>query len=401
MIEAKIIAITNEVGQQEKDTNLYVFGGKMAGICYMQENYFDSKIHDAEGALNRANLVNGSGHHSVFDHTNITFQLSGIPKILAMVLNSTEQYTTSEKSARYTQMKPETQLEVEIYNKWVKKFEDRITELYSDRIDDKTRHKLAMENARYLTSVFTPTHMAWTTSYRQVEYIIEWLERLADGCTGKQGDFNKKLAGGATELREALADCVQGLAVIKDNKDRDIEFMPFQVFDTYEDVQESILDVYQITYKVSFSSLAQLQRHRTIHCEMYFKGETAQEYGVFIPPIIRDTEMAEEWVADFNQVAYCFPQGTLVRVVEQGRAIKFFDKCKERLCGRAQLETSLNCKEQLQKFIDNRDKLSQRTRQQLDKIVKDQEILTKGKMEGMKCSEGCTWGCAEAFTRLV
>ena len=134
---------------------------------------------------------------------------------------------------------------------------------------------------------------------------------------------------------------------------------------------------------------------------MYFKGETAQEYGVFIPPIIRDTEMAEEWVADFNQVAYCFPQGTLVRVVEQGRAIKFFDKCKERLCGRAQLETSLNCKEQLQKFIDNRDKLSQRTRQQLDKIVKDQEILTKGKMEGMKCSEGCTWGCAEAFTRLV
>lgn len=401
MIDARIIAITKELEESTNETDLFTFGGKMAGICYMQESYFDTKIHDAASAFNRANLVNRSGHHSVFDHSNITFQLSGIPKILAMVLNSTEQYTTSEKSARYTQMHPETELEIEVYNKWTDIFEQRISEVYPNKFDDTTRHKLAMENARYLTSVFTPTHMAWTTSYRQVMYVIGWLEKMVSRLDTRAGEFNTRLVKCTHELITSLKGCVSNLTPIEDNKDRDIEFLPLQIFGIDPTINEAVGDVYQIQYCVSFSSLAQLQRHRTIHYEMYFKGDKATEYGVFIPPIIKGTAFEQEWLKDFDSVAYCYPQGTLVRVVEQGRAIKFFDKCKERLCGRAQLETMLNCKEQIQKFIDNKDKLSDRTLQQMYKVAGLVMPYTKGKMAGMSCSEGCTWGCTGAFTRLI
>ena len=47
-------------------------------------------------------------------------------KIIAMILNSTEFYTTSEKSARYTLMKPETEREAMLYEKWQKIFKEEI-----------------------------------------------------------------------------------------------------------------------------------------------------------------------------------------------------------------------------------------------------------------------------------
>ena len=67
-----------------------------------------------------------NGHHSVYDHTYINFNIQNIPKILAMVLNNEKQYTTSEKSARYTKITPGensviTKEEVDLYNKWLEK----------------------------------------------------------------------------------------------------------------------------------------------------------------------------------------------------------------------------------------------------------------------------------------
>ena len=65
----------------------------------------------------------GNGHHSVYDHVAISFDLKNVPKILAMVINNEHQYTTSEKSARYTKVvKDDTIIssrEEELYNKWI------------------------------------------------------------------------------------------------------------------------------------------------------------------------------------------------------------------------------------------------------------------------------------------
>lgn len=63
-----------------------------------------------------------NGHHSVYDHINLSFNLQNIPKILAMVLNNEHQYTTSEKSVRYTSVVRQvgsiiTDDEEKLYNK--------------------------------------------------------------------------------------------------------------------------------------------------------------------------------------------------------------------------------------------------------------------------------------------
>lgn len=50
----------------------------------------------------RINMTLNNGHHSVYDHINVSLNLQNIPKILAMVINNEHQYTTSEKSGRYT-----------------------------------------------------------------------------------------------------------------------------------------------------------------------------------------------------------------------------------------------------------------------------------------------------------
>ena len=44
------------------------------------------------------------GHHSVYGHEYIKFNIENIPKVLAMVINNEKEYTTSEKSGRYTRV---------------------------------------------------------------------------------------------------------------------------------------------------------------------------------------------------------------------------------------------------------------------------------------------------------
>lgn len=111
-----------------------------------------------------AGITSKAGHHSVFEHSHMTILIDGIPKLLAMTLNSHNNYVTSEKSARYTVMKPNTELENELYNKWLNIFMDIIPIAYpSTKLDI---GKLAQENARYMLSVYTPTSMVYTVNYR-------------------------------------------------------------------------------------------------------------------------------------------------------------------------------------------------------------------------------------------
>ncbi len=176
-MKIQCLAVTHE-DNNINDKEMYTFGGKVAGICYMQEDYFENKYDNDELAEKRAKFVANTGHHSVFDHSYITLKFSGIPKILAMLLNSTEYYTTSEKSARYTVMQPQSELETTMYEKWTAKFEELIIKKYP-KMDDKLISKLAIENARYMLSVYTPTTMAWTVSFRQLAYVVRWLDRFA------------------------------------------------------------------------------------------------------------------------------------------------------------------------------------------------------------------------------
>ena len=91
-------------GTFDKDEAIKL-SGKIAGVCYDQEGFSHLINEPEEKTIKRINRTLNDGHHSVYDHITINFNLQNIPKILAMVLNNEHQYTTSEKSGRYTSVK--------------------------------------------------------------------------------------------------------------------------------------------------------------------------------------------------------------------------------------------------------------------------------------------------------
>lgn len=398
-MKATVLAKTKEIVSNNEDLRL--LGGKLAGICYMPDDYLSGEIQNVEKANARANSTSASGHHSVFDHGNITILFEGVPKIVAMILNSTEFYTTSEKSARYTTMEPETELEKEVYEKWTEKLKGLIKEENPEMVD-RQAHKLAQENARYMISVFTPTVMAYTTSYRQLNYLVDWSNKLVVELLSKQGEFNKKLCKHMEELIECIIGVLDG-KTINDNKDRYFEFLPVQHGIKVEDnvLFDVVGDVYSMTYNMSFAALAQAQRHRTLSYEMMFSGENADEIGFYIPEILYNSKsLLNEWHEDMKSIAYCYPQGTLVKVKEQGLAKDFFLKCTERMCGRAQLEIMRNTEQTLSLFTLSRDNLCTRNKQELDRMTCN-GLVPKCGFKGYKCLEPCMWGLKNGLKRNI
>ena len=146
------------------------FCGRIAGVCYNREGYYKLENEPIERTMRRVDLTLNNGHHSVYDHVLLNFNLQNIPKLLAMVINNEKQYTTSEKSARYTPVErkdnsPISEQEEQLYNKWLKLFEVKIKDRYGYIYNDAKIHKLAQENARYLVTVFMPTQMIYTTTF--------------------------------------------------------------------------------------------------------------------------------------------------------------------------------------------------------------------------------------------
>ena len=173
-MEIKVLAST-KVGNSISKEEAIKFSGTSAGICYMPDTIETLLNEPEEKAIKRAQSTIQRGHHSVFDHVSYNLCLVGIPKILAMILNNEGIYTTSEKSARYTKMQPSKQ-EEDLYLKWIEIYKEEITKAYPN-IAEKQVQKLAMENARYLISVFTPaTTMEYTVSCRQLNYIIQFFK---------------------------------------------------------------------------------------------------------------------------------------------------------------------------------------------------------------------------------
>ena len=58
------------------------------------------------------------------------------------------------------------------------------------------------------------------------------------------------------------------------------------------------------------------------------------------------------WLEDMNSLADLYPQGMLIQINERGTAENFILKCKERVCGCAQLEIMKQTYEILNKYIE-------------------------------------------------
>ena len=366
----KVLASTNTINQDIK-TNFNIMAGEFAGICYMSNDLETLKAQSTEKKLSRAELVKTNGHHSCFDHEYITLYFEDVPKLFAMLLNNERAYNTSEKSARYTKMEGNG-IENELYNKWKTIFEKLIAEKYANEsyFDEKRISKLAQENARYFLSVYTPTNFAYTVSYRNLNYIYNWLKNIEKN----KSELIKKLSPTANEVCEYLKNnnlIDESLAsYAKDNN--------FSLISKKER-KEHFGDVYSTNYYGSLAQLAQAQRHRTLCYEL----EELKFKMFYIPTLIKkDENLKKMWIEDMLKVKDNIPQGLIVKINERGNVEDFIRKTKERLCTSAQLEIEEQTKRTLQKYIAYTDD---------DQIKTELEKYNKGARctAGYKCSSPC------------
>lgn len=361
------------------------FGGKSAGICYMPDDINTLFSEPEEKTIKRANMTLNSGHHSVFDHTTFNLALEGIPKILAMILNNEGMYTTSEKSARYTKMTP-SKREENLYEKWIEIYKQEISKVYPD-IDEKKVKKLAQENARYLISVFTPaTTMEYSVSLRQLNYIVHWFEDYIKNEPDNEFDNQLK------PYLKQFIDCVSELIVPELNTD--VKMRKLSLFDERNSRKEEFGENYCTTYEGTFAELAQAQRHRTLQYKMTLLKEP--EY--FIPKIIASNdELKSEWLKDISSLSDLYPQGMLVKINERGTVENFVLKCKERICGCAQLEIMDQTFETLQKYVEH----TQNTNIEVYNYLLPYTKGARCTYPGFKCSAPCMWGAINSLTRKI
>jgi hypothetical protein len=418
IMKATVTAVTKAYDQEKnqfifkpdekgfKDQSI-VFSGMQAGICYMGESYFDSAVTDELKAVKRCIGTLGNTHHSISDHVKVTILFEQISKLLAMILNSLQDYCTSEKSGRWTVMTGSSDIEQELYSKWMMILADKITRACPE-INDKAAIKLGQENARYFLSVFThSTTMSYTTSIRQWNYIMDWCKDYLDTHVTASPDspsfhYEMELYGEISGLNTMLRS-IEDLYIdeLRDPNERHFSFLTRQTNDLMAyTTKEELGDMYKVIYYGSFVSLAQAQRHRTLKYFLQFDGVTMDFY---IPSIIRDDQsLKNEWLHDMYQVKHLIPQGTLVKIVECGYIGDFFLKCKERLCGRAQLEIMQQTCDTLKKLYGSGEYTFQ-VKQELLKYINlvgdDHNIATKCILRH-GCKEPCMHGAQGALSRL-
>lgn len=369
-MEFKILASTS-TDNANIQNRFNILSGELAGICYMQGDFEAIQNQPNEKKLGRAEMIKENGHHSVFDHEYITLYLDGIPKLFAMLLNNERVYTTSEKSARYTKMKV-SGIEQELYNKWLDIMKEVIAKRYGNEkyFTPKKIEKLAQENARYFISVYTPTSMAYTTSYRQLNYLYTELKN----CLKSGNPYIQRMAG----TIQSFCDFLEKNAIIDEKIANFAEKKRISLFATKKRT-EHFGDTYCTNYKGSFAMLAQAQRHRSLSYEFY----DTDQVEFYVPEIIAKNEKLKQmWLDDMQKLAMFCPQGKLINISERGLPENFIQKANERLCTCAQLEVCVQTKKTLLKYIAKT--TDDDIRQMLLEKDKGARCLT-----GFKCASPC------------
>ena len=348
-------------------------GGELAGICYMPHTFEDIKNQPLERKLARANMVKSSGHHSIFDHEYVTLYLEDVPKMFAILLNNEKAYNTSEKSGRYTKM-VSTGMQADLYAKWTKILEKEIKQRYGEEqyFDDKRIKKLALENARLFLSIYTPTSLAYTVSFRQLNYLYAWLEKLQD----TDSPLLMPLCDTAGEFCKNLEDLnLIDPDLVELGKTRDFSLL------AKRDMEEYLGDTYTTKYKGSLVEYAQAQRHRTLNYQL--SELPTPEY--YIPPLVEEYDkLRDEWIKDMLKVEEFTPSGSMVQIYERGTPEAFVLKMRERLCTCAQLEICDQTKKTLDKYLANTKN---------PEIIKMLEPYTKGArcLAGYNCKNKCAF----------
>jgi len=343
-----------------------------------------SKPYEAQALKGIEETARAAGYQILIGNSGLNF-------------NNEKEYNTSEKSARYTRMKDIEPRQNALYDKWVNIFEQEIKKMYpngSSKFFDengKKARKLAQENARYLISVFTPTNMVYSTSFRQLNYLCHWFE---DEIKQPSNNFYASIVPSMQEFVDFCKDKNLFSDKLDDRKDRTLSLFDEPVLKTIYSSN------YQGVYKMSFACLAQEQRHRTIDYSINkftFVNDFSKITEFYIPPIIAGNErLRDEYLKDIATVAEFLPQGTLLDVSEAGSYKNFILKAKERLCACAQKEirdlTLVQTKEYANALDDEAETFaSEETRKQARRMSNKLTSMSNGSRcrAGYKCKSPC------------
>lgn len=336
-MEISVIATTHP-NYQAKKRELDRFGGMAAGVCYMAHDFATLRAEDQTKTFRRADLTKSSGHHSVYDHATITLYLHCIPRILEGMLDNERYMVSSVKSGRYT-LHPLPEDEQVVYDKWLNKFTTLIRDTYQadypQFFTDNKIKKLAMENARYVTSSFTMVSMLHTVSYRQLNYLYGFFSDYATKIKESNNPFEQKLYPYIVNFIEQLKQTGYIDEVLTQNgKSRQVSMF------CERPVTEYFGDVYATNFRCSFAVYMHLNRHRTL--KYYMKTPASPEkLDFYVPELIADNDkLRAEWLADLDSLRGNYPQAMLVDVSEMGNLDDFILKAIERKCSSVLLETT-------------------------------------------------------------
>ncbi len=389
-MEVQFIDSTRNIKTQEEGKRIVQ---NHARICYSEKSW--NELLDEAFMPGLMGTLKGNGHHSPFDHPVLSFYFDGPEKSLAMVFNNQGMYTTSEKSARYTVMSGIPENQKKLYDKWdgwfvgeiSKRFpESRFPKLYSRSkpTEKNLAEKLSQENARYMTSVFTPTKMTHSLTWRQTNIIYHHFQDFIAKNEGSRNEFNARLAQamkGFTES-EAIKNWIIDDAQVRMKGNIPLRFFSDKLQETFTK------DIYAINYNASFASLAQLQRHRLAVHTVSEGTNKGADLGFYIPRLIEASGRSGEWLGDLERVAKTdFPQAQLLCVGEKGMREHLPAKTEERECGLAQLETSRVVDSVLEKY---------------GKYVPEMNNLRVPACSSKGCKKGgCTFGPSNYLERLI
>lgn len=390
-MQVQLVGSTNNILNRQ-DAKRWV--QNHARICYSEKSW-DELLEEAfmPGLMNS---IIGNGHHSPIDHFGVNFYFEGPEKSLAMIFNNQGTYTSSEKSARYTVMKDIPPRQAELYAKWDNWFLEQVTQRFPEDqfpklhmrrkpTEKSSAEKLSQENARYMTSVFTPTKMTHSLTWRQMNILYHQFN-----------DFINENEGSPVTYKARLAEAMKGFVQSEEIKKWVIDEAQVKMkgniplrFLRDSSVEEHFgEDIYSTNYFASFASLAQLHRHRLVNYNVSSGFQQGAPLGFYVPRLIEANGKTNEWIDDLESIAKTdFPQAQILYVGERGMRENLPARTEERECGLAQLETARVIGELLDdysKFIPEVAELKQPT------------CLKSGCKKG-----GCTFGPANCLERLI
>lgn len=309
----------------------FEFCAKTMATCESTDPIAKMTTESLEATQKRVASTLKYRHHSGYDMFNVVFEFDGVSKIFCMFLNNLHTYATEETSGRHTKLVLPAKEKAEFdyfYNRIRKHTIAKYPDLKPYKIE-----QIALENARYLTSVGAKTNMTHSMSLRHFNYVYGWAKKF---LTQKDYNIYEKLAIPDFEQFCAQAEhlTIDGQPILDEGLNDVVYNRSFNLFGDISKSKEHFGTNYEVTYPASASAIAQIQRNRSTNITLSVPNKTAY----YTPAIIHEIAgLEDEWNDSLKNLDN-LPQARLLDVRETAEVNAFIMKVKERFCPLAQEE---------------------------------------------------------------